>query len=144
MNISFNHIVEWFTAAHTMQLLLALMVLGTLYILVKLSLNPNDNLNLSDLVTINGRLDEKKFTRFGAWVISTWAFVYLIVNNPGNFPEWYFVGYMGVWVTNAIFDKYMSNRGMNAEARYQQMYDAPYGTVPKFGTRVPQQPDQPL
>ena len=144
MNISFNHIVEWFTAAHTMQLLLALMVLGTLYILVKLSLNPNDNLNLSDLVTVNGRLDEKKFTRFGAWVISTWAFIYLIVNKPDQFPEWYFVGYMGVWVTNAIFDKYMSARGMNAEARYQQMYDAPYGTAPRFGTRVPQQPDQPL
>ena len=94
MNVSFNSIVEWFTVAHTMQLLLAILVLGTLYILVQLSRNPDDTLNIADLVTVNGRLDEKKFTRFGAWVVSTWAFVYLIVNKPDQFPEWYFVGYM--------------------------------------------------
>ena len=144
MNISFNSIVEWFTAAHTMQLLLASMMLGTLYTLIQLSRNPKDKLNLSDLVTLNGRLDEKKFSRFGAWVVSTWAFVYLIVNKPEQFPEWYFVGYMGVWVSNAIFDKYMSNRGMNAEARYQQVYDQPYGSMPTFGTSVPQKPDKEL
>ena len=134
MNISFNSVVEWFTVAHTMQLLLAILVLGTFYILVQLSRNPNDNLNLSDLVTVNGRLDEKKFTRFGAWVISTWAFVYLIVNSPGNFPEWYFVGYMGVWVSNAIFDKYMTAKEMNAETRYRR-YDS---------TPIPRYPDREL
>lgn len=127
--MTFTEVANWFTAAHTMQLLLAMMIFIVIYVLVKLSLNPNDNLNLSDLVTVNGRLDEKKFTRFGAWVVSTWAFIYLIVNNPGNFPEWYFVGYMGVWVTNAIFDKYMTAREMNAETRYRR-YDA---------TPIPQQ-----
>jgi hypothetical protein len=134
MTISFNSIVEWFTAAHTMQLLLAILVLGTFYILVQLSRNPYDTLNLSDLVTVNGRLDEKKFTRFGAWVVSTWAFVYLIVNSPGNFPEWYFVGYMGVWVSNAIFDKYMTAKEMNAETRYRR-YDS---------TPIPRYPDREL
>jgi len=124
MTISLNSIVEWFTAAHTMQLLLAILVLGTLYILVQLSRNPYDTLNLSDLVTVNGRLDEKKFTRFGAWVVSTWAFVYLIVNKPEQFPEWYFVGYMGVWVSNAIFDKYMTTKAQSMT--------------------VPQPPDRPL
>jgi hypothetical protein len=134
MTINFNSIVEWFTAAHTMQLLLAILVLGTFYILVQLSRNPYDKLNLSDLVTVDGRLDEKKFTRFGAWVVSTWAFVYLIVNSPGNFPEWYFVGYMGVWVSNAIFDKYMTAREMNAETRYRR-YDS---------TPIPRYPDKEL
>lgn len=120
MTITINSIVEWFTTAHTMQLLLALLVLGALYTLIQLSRNNNDTLNLSDLVTVNGRLDEKKFSRFGAWVISTWAFVYLIVNGPANFPEWYFIGYMGVWVSNAVFDKYMTSKEMNAETRYRQ------------------------
>lgn len=120
MTITINSIVEWFTTAHTMQLLLALLVLGALYTLIQLSRNNNDTLNLSDLVTVNGRLDEKKFSRFGAWVISTWAFVYLIVNGPSNFPEWYFIGYMGVWVSNAVFDKYMTSKEMNAETRYRQ------------------------
>ena len=48
-----------------------------------------------------------KFTRFGAWIISTWGFVYIIVNSPTQFPEWYFVGYMTVWVGNAIMGKYV-------------------------------------
>ena len=135
MTITVNSIVEWFTAAHTMQLLLALLVLGTLYILIQLSRNSEDNINLSDLVTVNGRLDEKKFSRFGAWVVSTWAFVYLIVNSPGNFPEWYFVGYMGVWVSNAIFDKYMTAKEMNAETRYRR-YDNT--------TTIPRYPDKEL
>ena len=135
MNVSFNSIVEWFTVAHTMQLLLAILVLGTLYILVQLSRNPSDKLNLADLVTVNGLLDEKKFTRFGAWVVSTWAFVYLIVNSPGNFPEWYFVGYMGVWVSNAIFDKYMTAKEMNAETRYRRYDNA---------TMIPRYPDKEL
>ena len=133
MTVSFNGIVEWFTAAHTMQLLLAILVLGTLYILVQLSRNPTDTLNLADLVTVNGRLDEKKFTRFGAWVVSTWAFVYLIVNSPGNFPEWYFVGYMGVWVSNAIFDKYMTAKEMNAETRYRRYEDTTM--IPKYSDK---------
>jgi hypothetical protein len=133
MTVSFNSIVEWFTAAHTMQLLLAILVLGTLYILVQLSRNPTDTLNLADLVTVNGRLDEKKFTRFGAWVVSTWAFVYLIVNSPGNFPEWYFVGYMGVWVSNAIFDKYMTAKEMNAETRYRRYEDTTM--IPKYSDK---------
>ena len=134
MNVSFNSIVEWFTVAHTMQLLLAILVLGTLYILVQLSYNPDNTLNIADLVTVNGRLDEKKFTRFGAWVVSTWAFVYLIVNKPEQFPEWYFVGYMGVWVSNAIFDKYMTAKEMNAETRYRR-YDS---------TPIPRYPDREL
>ena len=134
MNVSFNSSVEWFTVAHTMQLLLAILVLGTLYILVQLSYNPDNTLNIADLVTVNGRLDEKKFTRFGAWVVSTWAFVYLIVNKPEQFPEWYFVGYMGVWVSNAIFDKYMTAKEMNAETRYRK-YDS---------TPIPRYPDKEL
>jgi len=141
MTITVNSIVEWFTAAHTMQLLLALLVLGTLYILIQLSRNSEDNINLSDLVTVNGRLDEKKFSRFGAWVVSTWAFVYLIVNSPTNFPEWYFVGYMGVWVSNAIFDKYMTSKEINAETRYRQS-DLTYMMDP--ANRVPQVPQKKL
>ena len=135
MNVSFNSIVEWFTVAHTMQLLLAILVLGTLYILIQLSRNPSDKLNLADLVTVNGLLDEKKFTRFGAWVVSTWAFVYLIVNKPEQFPEWYFVGYMGVWVSNAIFDKYMTAKEMNAETRYRRYENT---------TMIPRYPDKEL
>ena len=101
---------NYFTAANTMELLLALLVFIIIITLVQMTRNPNDELDLKDLVSTAGKLDEKKFTRFGAWVISTWGFIYILVNNPGNFPEWYFVGYMAVWVGNAIMDKYMTNK----------------------------------
>ena len=101
---------NYFTAANTMELLLALLVFIIIITLIQMTRNPNDELDLKDLVSTEGKLDEKKFTRFGAWVISTWGFIYILVNNPGNFPEWYFVGYMAVWVGNAIMDKYMTNK----------------------------------
>lgn len=66
----------------------------------------HNRVDLKDLVCREGRLDEKKFTRFGAWIVSTWGFVYMIIDD--QFTEWYFVGYMGVWVSNALLDKYLS------------------------------------
>lgn len=68
----------------------------------------DNRVDLKDLVCVNGHLDEKKFTRFGAWIVSTWGFVYMIIDD--QFTEWYFVGYMGVWVTNAILDKYFGSK----------------------------------
>jgi hypothetical protein len=108
--MTFETFMNYFTAANTMELLLALMVLIIIITLVTMTRNPDDELDLKDLVSTEGKLDEKKFTRFGAWVISTWGFIYILINNPGNFPEWYFVGYMAVWVGNAIVDKYMTNK----------------------------------
>ena len=133
--MTFEKFMNYFTTANTMEILLALLIFVTLITMIRMSLNPSDSFDLKDLVSENGKLEERKFTRFGAWVISTWAFVYLIVNKPDQFPEWYFVGYMGVWVSNAIFDKYMTAREMNAETRYAHTYGA---------TPIPRQPDKEL
>lgn len=91
-----------------MEFLLALLVFVVLAVLIRMTLNPSDGFDLKDLVGIDGKLDEKKFTRFGAWVISTWGFVYLLVSKPENFPEWYFTVYMGAWVLNVIAEKYFN------------------------------------
>jgi len=103
--MSVADLIDFWTTANAMKLLLALLIFMVLWTMITLHRNPNDSFDIKDLVSIDSKLDEKKFTRFGAWVISTWGFVYLIVNNPTNFPEWYFIGYMGAWVANAIFDK---------------------------------------
>lgn len=108
--MTFTTFMNYFTTANTMEILLALLVFGTLITLIRMSLNPTDSFDLKDLVSENGKLEERKFTRFGAWVISTWGFIYILVNNPTQFPEWYFVGYMTVWVSNAIMAKYMNNK----------------------------------
>lgn len=106
--MSFDKIMNYFTTANTMEMLLALLLGMIAITLVRMSCNPNDEFDLKDLVSVNGKLDEKKFTRFGAWVISTWGFVYILVSDVKNLPEWYFVGYMGAWVLNVIADKYVN------------------------------------
>jgi hypothetical protein len=59
-----------------------------------------------DLIVDNDKIQERKVTRLGTWIVSTWGFVYLIIQN--RLDEWYFVGYMGVWVANAILSKKLS------------------------------------
>lgn len=108
-------VMSYMTTNNMMLLLLLLLIFFVIATLVKLTLNPHDSLDLKDLVCVDNQLDEKKFTRFGAWIVSTWGFVYILVSKPEAFPEWYFVGYMGVWVTNAIFDKYMTKKAQNLD-----------------------------
>ena len=101
--MTIDKIMNYFTTANTMEILLALLIFMIVVVMIQMTRNPHDSFDLKDLVSTDGKLDEKKFTRFGAWVISTWGFVYILVGDIKSLPEWYFVGYMGVWVTNAIF-----------------------------------------
>lgn len=75
--------------------------------------NSDNNIDLKDLICSQGKIDEKKFVRFGAWIVSTWGFVYLIVEE--RFSEWYFAGYMAAWVGNALIDKYLTNKDETEE-----------------------------
>ena len=77
-----------------------------LFVLYVWHKDSESRIDLKDLICSEGKLDEKKFVRFGAWIVSTWGFVYLIVEE--RFSEWYFMGYMAAWVGNAIFDKYLN------------------------------------
>ena len=69
----------------------------------RLNQDKDNTINLVDLVAVGGRLNERKLTRFGAWIISTWGFIYMIAND--KLTEWYFIGYMGAWVVNALIGK---------------------------------------
>ena len=68
----------------------------------------NNNFNLMDAITIDGKLDESKMTRFIAFIISTWGFIFLMITE--KFTEWYFMGYMAAWVGNALFNRYLRQR----------------------------------
>ena len=91
-----------------MGMLLVVVLVFLLLLLVVWHRSSHNRVDLKDLVCKDGRLDEKKFTRFGAWIVSTWGFVYMVMD--AKLTEWYFVGYMGVWVTNAILDKYFGSK----------------------------------
>lgn len=91
-----------------MGVLLAFAVSFLILLLVVWHKDSKSKVDLTDLICKDNKLDEKKFTRLGAWIVSTWGFVYLILAN--KFTEWYFTGYMAIWVSNAIVDKYLSNK----------------------------------
>ncbi len=55
------------------------MTVGYLLLLLYVWHKDSDNkIDLRDLICKNEKIDEKKFTRLGAWIVSTWGFVYLI------------------------------------------------------------------
>ena len=89
-----------------MYVILTLFVIFALYYLRKVDKDKKSPYSVMDLIADNGKIQERKVTRFGTWIVSTWGFVYLIIQD--RLDEWYFVGYMGVWVANAILAKKMS------------------------------------
>lgn len=93
-------------AQFAMSTVLIIVVIFLLLLLWIWHRNSESNIDLKDLICSKGKIDEKKFVRFGAWIVSTWGFVYLIVEE--RFSEWYFMGYMAAWVGNAILDKYLN------------------------------------
>lgn len=90
------------------------LVLGILFIVAIIwnwQRDKSNQVDIKDLICSNGKLSERKFTRFAAWAVSTWGFVYLIIDD--QFSEWYFAGYMTVWTGNALFGKWLDQIGTN-------------------------------
>ena len=97
----------------SMSVVLGITILFLLTLLYVWHKDTKSKVNLTDLICKDGALDEKKFTRFGAWIVSTWGFVYLMLDN--KFTEWYFTGYMAIWVGNAIVDKYLNTKNIESQ-----------------------------
>jgi hypothetical protein len=84
--------------------IILVVILGfALYYLRKVDKDKKNTYSVMDLIVDDGKIQERKVTRLGTWVVSTWGFVYLIIE--GKLDEWYFVGYIGAWVANAILAK---------------------------------------
>ena len=105
MNFNWDHVFKMHISMSFLLTCIMTFLLILLYIWHK---DSKSKIDLTDLICSDGKIDEKKFTRLGAWIVSTWGFVYLIVDN--KFTEWYFTGYIAVWVGNAIVDKYLNNK----------------------------------
>ena len=99
------------TPQEVMYTILAVLAISCIRWLWKQNDSRQSTIDLADLVTVNGRLNERKVARFGAWIVSTWGFVYLIV--CGKLTEWYFIGYMTAWVANALIGKMRNDPGEN-------------------------------
>lgn len=89
-----------------MSLVLLIAVGVLLAILWNFHRDRDNHVDLKDLICHEGQVNEAKFARFGAFIVSTWGFVYLILDE--RFSEWYFAGYMAAWCGNALVNKYLN------------------------------------
>lgn len=104
---------ELFQHVDIMYLVLSCFVVGGIIFLWLVNRDKEVPYCITDLIVSNGKLSERKITRLGAWIVSTWGFVYLIYSD--NLSEWYFVGYMGAWVANALISKAITHKDKNPD-----------------------------
>lgn len=93
---------------HVMYIILAVIMLGCTIYMYRLNADKRNSIDITDLVTVNGKLNDGKFIRLMTWIVSTWGFIYLIATQ--GLTEWYFIGYMGGWVANALISKSIPNK----------------------------------
>ena len=103
-------------AADIMYAILAFVMFVIVLGLYLVHRDKNSNISFLDLVTTNGKLEDRKLIRFCTWLISSWGFVYLIIKN--GLTEWYYVIYMGTWVANALVGQYMNRNSNNINNSY--------------------------
>ncbi len=99
-------------------MLLIITFLVSLFLMIKWQLTPDNGFDLKDLICTNGRLSSSKVARFGAFIVSTWCFIYLTAND--KLSEWYFMGYMAAWVSNALFSRYITDQDRSAKSKSRQ------------------------
>lgn len=99
MDFSFNFVYQ----LNPMFLFLSIFIFGTLIFIWNINKDKSCSGMAYDLISRNGKLSERKFTRLGAWVVSSWGLVYLIYIN--SLDEWYFGLYLGAWVSNSLITK---------------------------------------
>ena len=106
-----KEILSHMQANHYMNLVIVIVAIIAMLIAWNIQRDKNNQIDLKDLVCKDGRINEAKFMRFCTFVVSTWGFVYLIVDQ--RFSEWYFAGYMAAWTGNALVNKWLSIKEQN-------------------------------
>ena len=103
-----------------MYILLTVILSACTIYLIRLNNDKKNTVYLLDLVTTNGILNERKLTRFFTWLVSTWGFIYLLADD--KLTEWYFIGYMGAWVANALIGKTLVSKDGDEYAQRAEQY----------------------
>ncbi len=101
-----KEILSTMQANHYMNLVIVIVAIIAMLVAWNIQRDKNNQIDLKDLVCKDGRINEAKFMRFCTFVVSTWGFIYLIVDQ--RFSEWYFAGYMTAWTGNALVNKWLS------------------------------------
>jgi len=92
----------------TMNLVIAIVVVIAALIIWNFQRDKNNQVDIKDLICTDWKNNSNKFMRFTAFVVSTWGFIYLIVDQ--RFSEWYFAGYMATWTGSALLSKWIDSK----------------------------------
>ena len=79
--------------------------ISTLAVFWRWHVNPENHFNVMDLVCTDGAVNDKKFMRFGSWVVMTLGFYTLSMHHPKELV-WYAPLYGSLWVGAAALDKW--------------------------------------
>ena len=92
--------------------LLALCLLAIFSILLlRWHFRSDNQFDLTDLICVDRKLNDKKFIRTGSWAVMTWGFYAMV--EDGKLTEWYAGLYGALWVSNALVDKWLRQGGKN-------------------------------
>jgi len=97
--------------SHGMNVIMAIIAVIAVLIIWNIQRDKNNQVDIKDLICVDGKINSNKFMRFTAFVVSTWGFIYLIVDQ--RFSEWYFAGYMATWTGSALLSKWIDSKSSN-------------------------------
>ena len=104
-------ILQVLQPSHGMNVIMAVIAVIAVLIIWNIQRDKNNQVDIKDLICVDGKINSNKFMRFTAFVVSTWGFIYLIVDQ--RFSEWYFAGYMATWTGSALLSKWIDSKSSN-------------------------------
>jgi len=104
-------ILQVMQPSHGMNVIMAIIAVIAVLIIWNIQRDKNNQVDIKDLICVDGKINSNKFMRFTAFVVSTWGFIYLIVDQ--RFSEWYFAGYMATWTGSALLSKWIDSKSSN-------------------------------
>jgi len=104
-------ILQVMQPSHGMNVIMAIIAVIAVLIIWNIQRDKNNQVDIKDLICVDGKINSNKFMRFTAFVVSTWGFIYLIVDQ--RFSEWYFTGYMATWTGSALLSKWIDSKSSN-------------------------------
>jgi hypothetical protein len=104
-------ILQIMQPSHGMNVIMAIIAVIAVLIIWNIQRDKNNQVDIKDLICVDGKINSNKFMRFTAFVVSTWGFIYLIVDQ--RFSEWYFAGYMATWTGSALLSKWIDSKSSN-------------------------------
>lgn len=90
------------------QLMLIAGIGVALFLLWKIQKDGSNGFDIADLIMRDGKASLTKLAQLGAFMTSTWGFVYLTTH--GQLTEWFYTAYMLAWTGAGALNQWLGSR----------------------------------